>query len=313
MEDAGLTALPVPERAGGAGATVLEAATVLRAAGWHAVPIPLAENGLLAGWLLAGSGRTVPAGPLTAAVGGELAIERGDDGWRLAGRLNRVAWAGIADRLILLITGQQPSVLSLPRSAYRVELGRNLADEPRDDVLLDNVDVPPEDIGEAGPELTRDAFWLRGALSRALLMAGAADRILDVSARYTRERQQFGRPISQFQAVQQHLAEMAGAVASIGVAADAAARSFVNGSPHTLLQVATAKETAGRAGSTVARLAHQIHGAMGLTWEYPLRLWTTRLWAWRGEYGNDEYWAQIIGHHALNAGADGLWPLVTSC
>jgi alkylation response protein AidB-like acyl-CoA dehydrogenase len=61
----------------------------------------------------------------------------------------------------------------------------------------------------------------------------------------------------------------------------------------------------------VGALAHQVHGAIGFTEEHPLRHSTTRLWAWRDEAGNEEEWSAGLGRHVLDAGADGLWPLIT--
>ena len=312
LEQAQMTLLPIAEDKGGSGAGLVETATLLRAAGRHAVPIPLAETALLAGWLLAGSGLSVPGGPLAAAAPTGITIQRGEESWRLSGRIPRVPWARMAQRLVLLVTDGPPAVLSLDASSYTVEPGRNVAGEPRDDVVLDRTVVPADSVAKAGPHLTRDAFLLRGALGRSLLMAGAADRVLEMTVQYAGERVQFGRPISRFQAVQQHLAEMAGAVSATGVAAEAAARDAQADGPLATLRVAAAKEQAGRAAGTVTRLAHQVHGAIGFTREHNLRLWTTRLWAWRDEFGTDDYWARVVGRRALAAGAGGLWPLLSS-
>ena len=61
----------------------------------------------------------------------------------------------------------------------------------------------------------------------------------------------------------------------------------------------------------MARIAHQVHGAIGFTREHDLRLVTTRLWAWRDEDGSDAEWNAEIGATVLAAGPDGLWPLIT--
>jgi acyl-CoA dehydrogenase len=54
-----------------------------------------------------------------------------------------------------------------------------------------------------------------------------------------------------------------------------------------------------------------VHGAIGFTREHDLRLWTTRLWAWREEDGSDAEWNADLGATALAAGPAGLWPLIT--
>ena len=95
----GLPWIGVPEAAGGAGGTVADGVAVLGVAGRHAAPIPLAETGLLAGWLLAAAGLPVGEGPSTVVPG------RAEDdlrfaGDRVQGTAHRVAWASCrrADR-----------------------------------------------------------------------------------------------------------------------------------------------------------------------------------------------------------------------
>ena len=67
-----------------------------------------------------------------------------------------------------------------------------------------------------------------------------------------------------------------------------------------------------RAADVAARIAHQVHGAIGFTHEYVLHDFTRRLWAWRDEFGGLAFWAQRLGKAALAAGGDGLWPMVTT-
>jgi acyl-CoA dehydrogenase len=75
--------------------------------------------------------------------------------------------------------------------------------------------------------------------------------------------------------------------------------------------VAAAKARAGQAAGEVARIAHQVHGAIGFTQEHSLRLVTTRLWAWRDEDGDETYWNGQVARAALAAGVDGLWRMLT--
>jgi acyl-CoA dehydrogenase len=239
-----------------------------------------------------------------------------DGGYSVTGQLSRVGWAGTAARLVVLAAGPGGSdvVLSVDPSAAGVTVtpGANLAGEPRDDVLLD-VRVPAEDAATA-PEDTRELLVRRAALARALLLAGAAGRALAGSVRYAGERVQFGRPIGKFQAVQQQLALAAAEVAAGRAAVDAATRiaaaNDVAG-PDAGFAIAVAKARTSEAAGAVARIAHQVHGAIGFTLEHDLRLATTRLWAWREEDGSDAHWHTVIARRVLAEGADGLWPLLT--
>ncbi|HEX6003198.1 MAG TPA: acyl-CoA dehydrogenase family protein, partial [Burkholderiales bacterium] len=186
--------------------------------------------------------------------------------------------------------------------------GQNLAGEPRDAVTLN--DVAAEDAAPAGP-VTRSALMLRGALARALLTAGALERALDLAVRYAQERVQFGRRIGQFQAIQQELARFAGEVAA-AVAAALSAAGVLEREGDVTLAVASAKIRTAEAAREGALIAHQVHGAIGVTAEYPLHHVTLRLWSWREEYGNEASWAATLGGLIQKRGADALWPALTT-
>jgi acyl-CoA dehydrogenase len=191
-----------------------------------------------------------------------------------------------------------------------VSEGANLAGEPRDDlaVELETAEVAP------APENARELLERRAALARALLMAGAGATALRQSVRYAGERVQFGREIGKFQAVQQQLAMAAAEVAAARAAVDAATRIAAASDfagDDAGLAIAVAKARAGEMSGEVARIAHQVHGAIGFTLEHSLRLATTRLWAWRDEDGNETHWNAEVARRALAAGPDGLWALIT--
>jgi len=302
----GLARLTLPERAGGSGGTLLDAAAVLAAAGAHAARVPLVETDLLGGWLLDAAGLPVPDGPLTA-VAGPLEVSAGGGAEReVSGVLHRVPWARAAAGIVVL-AGEH--VVLLDPAGVQVEPGANLADEPRDTV---RVRGPAATAG--APPTAGAQLQLRAALGRALLLSGAARGALAAAVRYAGERVQFGRPIGRFQAVQQQLALAAAEVAAVGAAADAAAAVAERDgftAQTTAFAVAVAKSRAGEAAGAVARVAHQVHGAIGFTREHDLRLLTTRLWAWRDEDGSEARWQAELGARALAAGPDGLWPLLT--
>jgi acyl-CoA dehydrogenase len=313
LEESGLTLVSVPESAGGSGGTLREAAVVLASAGEHAVVVPAGETALLGGWLLGAAGLRVPVGPLTAALAPEsFTVERTHGGWSVRGRLPRVPWGRIAARVVVAVpTGDGTVVLSLDPGDAVVRQGANVAAEPRDDLRVETV-LPPDDVA-AAPAGVAEELRRRHALVRTVLISGAARQALELTLRHTGEREQFGRPLGRFQAVQQQVAELAAEVTAIRAAADAAVEVCATegvGVERSGLAVAAAKVQAGRGSGVVARIAHQLHGAMGFTDEHPLRLATTRLWAWRDEAGDEAEWAGELGDRALAAGADGIWPLL---
>jgi len=312
LEEAGFPKALLPEAAGGSGIAITEALELVRIAARHAAPVPLAES-MLAARLLAAAGLPVPDGPLSLAPvnrSDRLSLARQSGGWRLSGRARRVPWARQAAALVLLVEeGNRTLAVSLPPAAAEIRKGANLAGEPRDEVILDGM-LPAEAAGELEGGLDCERVLAYGAALRAIQMAGALERVLEITVRYAGERVQFGRPIAKFQAVQQNLAVLAGQVAAAGAAADIAAEALAaDASP---LAIASAKTRAGEAAGIGAAIAHQVHGAIGFTAEYALQLSTRRLWSWRDEFGNESEWAAFIGRHAAAQGADRLWATITA-
>lgn len=310
LDQIGITLLSIPEERGGADGDLHTVAAVLEVLGKHSAAVPLAETALLAGWLLAECRAPIPAGPTTAAVGGPGVILVEESGeWVLDGELARVPWGRHADHLVVLV-GRH--VVTTRRAEFGLRPGTNLAGEPRDDVVFHRRVIPAGRVHtlSEGSAVDTRLFAARGAMGRLALMAGAARRALEMSVTHASERHQFGRSLDKFQSVQQQIAVMAGEVLLCKVAAESAAQALDGGSSWQLA-VAAAKVSAGQAAGTVARVAHQIHGAIGFTEEHDLRRSTTRIWSWREESGSMRDWAAAVGTLTMAAGPDGLWPLLT--
>ena len=156
-----------------------------------------------------------------------------------------------------------------------------------------------------------------GALLRSAQMAGAAQGLAERAVAYCGERQQFGRPIGKFQAVQQQLAELAGYAACMQAASQQAfARVQEHGMPvaeddAAWLAVAVAKCRCSELVDPVTRIAHGVHGAIGFTEEMGLQFFSLPLWRWRAEYGRDTDWARAIGARAIAAGPAATWAALT--
>ena len=323
LESTGLTLVGTPEELGGSGGELRWAADIAVAAGAAAAPVPLAET-LAAGLLLARAGLAVPAGPLTLTVAdhgretlrrvpyGRLATtvavgterQRGADDGGAGGAGD----GGAGER------GEWVAVVARPA---RVREGRNLAGEPRDD-------VSPGADAEVRPVAGGTADYARSLLRlfRSLLISGAAQRALELTVAYVSEREQFGRPLARMPAVQQELARMAGEVALIGAATQAAVATgpLAAAGPPTaagppageaISAVLAAKGQASHGAGIVAAIAHQLHGAIGTTEEHRLRLTTTRLWSWRDEDTPAGECFAELGRAAWTAGVGGLWPWLT--
>jgi acyl-CoA dehydrogenase len=311
LEEGGLTLPLVPEKLGGAGGTWEDAHVVVRAAGTHAAPVPLAET-IVAGWLLAGAGLPVPTGPLTfAPTRGDEALTLTQLGsrWRVSGQVTRVPWGALAEHVVVMATADgRPTVALIPTAAARIAAERNLALEPRDTLVFEGADALGAAPAASGMGV--ESLRVYGALLRSAQMAGALGRSLALSVRYAGERRQFGRAIGSFQAIQHYLAVLAGHSAAAGVAAERAFRAADRGDPA--FEVAVAKIRVGEAAGIGASLAHQVHGAIGFTYEHALHFATRRLWAWRAEFGSESWWAARLGREVVARGADALWPDLTA-
>jgi acyl-CoA dehydrogenase len=243
------------------GASTAELGEVVRVAAQFAAPIPIGEDAL-ARLILARAGLEARAGPLTVAE-------------FFDGRAERVPFARCAVGIVAV--GPEGVALLDPRDC-RISEGQNLAGEPRDTVV-----PPPFDPVPPGVILRR---W--GALLRAIQIAGALERVLQLTVRHAGDRQQFGQPLRRFQAIGQQLAELAGETAAARAAANAAAED------PQIWKIAAAKVRCGEAAGRGATIAHQVHGAVGFTDEHVLHRFTLRLWSWRDEFGTEEEWASVL-------------------
>jgi acyl-CoA dehydrogenase len=279
----------------------------------HALPLPLGET-LLAAWLLCEAGIAPPAGPLGVApvMSGDRFSE--DAAGRIDGAARRVSFASEAEHLALLVeSGDALKVALVARADAGLSAGRTLAGEPCSDVSLQA--VRPISLSPSQPGALAGRLRRMGALLRAQQMAGALERILEQSLDYAGTREQFGRPIARFQAVQHNLAVLAAEVAAAATAADAAVLAVQRHGldhEHAFFAIASAKIRAGQAAGAGAAIAHQVHGAMGFTRDYPLQQRTRRLWAWRDEFGAETTWAIELGRRVAAAGAAAVWPTVTA-
>jgi acyl-CoA dehydrogenase len=253
-------------------------------------PVPLAET-LIASLLLRSAGQEVDGGVLTAATatinGNELSA-------------TAVAFADWADEIVLA-TGD--ALYRLPASACMLDPFPRLSGEPAADVSAPL--SATRRVEWSGADVLVDQY---GALVRSIQLSAAMEACLELSVQYAMERQQFGRAIAKFQAIQHNLAVMAGEVAAARKSADDVLYESI---PVNAERIAVAKARCGEAAGVVAEIAHQVHGAMGFTREHPLNLRTRRLWQWRDDFGTEGEWQARLGRRFAQAGADRVWSEIT--
>lgn len=271
---------------------------------WH-VPLPVVET-LVGHRLLSFLGRDATSS-LVIPVTDELHASKVGEAWRFRGVGRRVPWARHAHGFVLLADGPDGPLLGACAARVDgivIDEGRNLAGEPRDGVEVDVVlsDVVPLTADRA--EAIRDL----AALLKAAAIVGAAEAVLERTVVHAGDRVQFGRPIGQFQAVQQQLAVLAGEIVSARAACELGFRAPAGGDWR---RTAIAKIRAGVAAGLAAEVGHQVHGAIGIAAEYDLHRFTQRLWSWRAENGSEAHWADRLGRHVIRRGPGSLWSDLT--
>lgn len=314
--DNGLPGALVPEEAGGSGANWLEVSPVLRAIGYWKAPLALSET-MLSAMLLARAGLEVPEGPITLIQAGHNGdLQLSDDG-HLNGSAANVPWARSCQWAVVADACGRVALVDLQHPLIRLEAGSNFAGEERDTVHF--TATPVKALKALRVADVTEPVWLFGALMRACMLVGALESSLDQAVDYANERAQFGKAIGKFQAIQQQLAQMAGAIGLARTATQVAlhsacqAMSAQPGSQSSLLfDVAVAKVCAGEAATLATSVAHQVHGAIGFTHEHTLHFATRRLWSWRDEFGSDAQWAEVLGQAAIAAGGEGFWAALTA-
>ncbi|MCB2050909.1 MAG: hypothetical protein KDE63_05710 [Novosphingobium sp.] len=288
IEEVALTGLLLDESRGGFGGSWEDALVVFRLAGFHALALPVPEAAIAAALACRADGR----GTIASASDGQIA------GGAFTGTVSGICHGDGADYIVAPAPGGGGMVFDM--DGLIAAPHNNLAGEPRPSVTMSGHPVTPVEA---------DVFAL-GALARVAQIAGALDAALAMSVSYANERQQFGRPLGKFQAVQQSLATFACEAAAANCAAMGAAQAMARGSaPY---EIAAAKLRANRAIGAGTALAHQVHGAIGFTREYALHPFTRRLWAWRSEFGTDAHWAAQLGAGIVSRGADNYWPDLTA-
>ncbi|MBC5767969.1 acyl-CoA dehydrogenase family protein [Ramlibacter albus] len=272
IEESGFADAMVPEEQGGAGLGLSDVFPLFALCGSYAVPVPLAHT-MLARALLANAGVARPQGSIAIATSSGMAA--------------RVSFGAVAD---WVLTGVNGATVLLPVAEANAE---------RDVFPLDATLRWTEAAVARAQRIpgTHDLEALQ-ACTAAAQLSGALMNTFNRTLQYANERQQFGRPIGKFQAIQHQLSVMAEHTFAARMAAQIGCHSAM--ATPDRLRVAVAKSRTCEAAIEVAALAHSIHGAIGFTAEYDLQLYTRRLHAWRQAAGSESYWQEVLGEELVD-------------
>jgi alkylation response protein AidB-like acyl-CoA dehydrogenase len=169
---------------------------------------------------------------------------------------------------LYLVEATAPGVYRTPVTS--LDMTRQLCD-----VTLDGAPARLVAVGQAA-EAAADAGLLAGATVLAAEELGLAQRCLDMTVAYLKERHQFARPIGSFQALKHRLADLWTMITQARAASRYAAACLADGDPDAPVAVALAKSACGDAAIAAAQECVQMHGGIGFTWEHPAHLYLKR-------------------------------------
>lgn len=332
----GVTALAVPQRWGGLGASLADVAVACEELGHHALPGPVPESVAAVPVLLATLAQSGPAAqspPAPSLAAPSLAAQwlpglaAGDQIVTLA-LPPQLPYAADADAagLILLADGDVLRLATATARHRSVDPARSLSQVCGGQVLA------------RGPLAAEAATRAReaGTLACAAQLLGAGRALLEASVRQATQRSQFGQPIGSFQAVKHHLANVAIGLEFARPLLDAAAAALDHlatpdpapedpddpgdpapGDPargdtapgdraHAARDLSVAKIACTDAAYRAARAALQVHGAIGYTSELDLSLWLTKVRALAPAWGSQaEHRAVVMA--ALTGDGGSSW------
>lgn len=299
----GIDKVLASESSGGIEASWSDAYPVLRACGRYTVPLPVSEA-ILGQWLARQSGAELPEGIPGLLTQGFSIKEN-----KFSLNKSIVPWGS---RCSYYMAIHDSELFILEAQKQEVANQNNLGRDPRD-----RISGEARILDRFPTNLDNDSLLYLGALVRSIQIGGASAAALDLAVTYASDREQFGRSLAKFQAIQHHLADLAGLVASVdAIAIAACARLDLSGitdnQRNARFEIAAAKCRASEAVEKITRLSHQIHGAIGFTYEYGLHFLTRRMWAWRTEYGGVAYWGEELGKLAVENGGNEIWPIITA-
>ncbi len=323
MAELGWTGLPFPEKYGGAGMTFLDLAILLEEMGRGCMPGPYFSAVVLGGFPILDTGTeeqklkylselssgetiltlalTEPGGDYYSSSIATNAVRNGD-GWTINGTKLFVPDAHIADYLLCVASTEKTEsddgltvfIVNAKDASISITLLKTMADNLCE-VVFNETKVPQENIlgglNQGWGEIEKVTH--RAAVARCCEMVGMAQQVLEMTFQYAKERKQFGHPIGSFQAIQHYCADMFVDAEGMRVSTYQAASMLSKGIPYDW-EVAIAKGWAMQAVERIISLAHQIHGAIGVTMDYNLHYYTRRLKNSQLTFGNADYYRNII-------------------
>jgi len=325
MAELGWMGLVFPEEYGGAEMTFLDLAMLLEEMGRACLPGPYFSTVVLGGLpiLDAGSeeqkqeylpkiasGEAIFTLALTessasySADGIEVEATADKDTYILNGTKLFVPDANVADYMLVVARTDKKAKAEDGITIFIVDnkspgisctVLKTIANDKLCEVVFNQVSVPKENIlgqlNQGWGEVKK--IIERAAVGKCCEMVGCIQQALDITVDYAKERKQFGRPIGSFQVIQHYCADMITDVEGTRLSAYQTAWLVSKGLPCTQ-EVAIAKAWADEACQRVMALAHQIHGAIGVTIDHDLQYYTRRAKAAEVTFGDASFYREVV-------------------
>jgi alkylation response protein AidB-like acyl-CoA dehydrogenase len=320
IADHGWTGIIVPEEHGGMGLGLVEMAVAAEEMGRALLPGPFFSTVFVAGALLdalpqwrhrveriaKGEERATLALLEDSACWDLDAVRLSLASGRITGRKLFVPDAASADLLLCAARcGEELAIVQIDPRGRGVAIRPMPAMDRTRQLYSIEFDRAAVEILATGPdaEAALDRATDIACVALASEMAGAMQRVLEITVEYAKTRKQFGKPIGQFQAVQHLCADMLVLAESSRSAAGYAAWALQEAAPGARTAVSVAKSYVGEACREVINRGIQVHGGMGFTWENDLHLYYRRAKASEIAFGDAAFHRERIARSVVDARA----------
>lgn len=288
----GVPGLLVPESHEGMGLDEIDLVLLLEESGRAGLPEPVVSTAAVGVPLLCGlDSEPLRERWLRGVAGGEVVLAVGHSVSPF------VSDAHIADLLLLQHEDQIHAV-----AREDVTLAYQPGNDPSERLFSVDWEPSEETLAARGERATRlqAAALDRGALACAAQQLGVCQRLIEMAVEYACQRKQFGQPIGSFQAIKHMLANLQVKLEYARPVVYRAAHSVARNGPHRGVDVSMAKSAASEAACEAAKVALQVYGALGYTWEQNLHIWMRRAWSLESAWGGAAWHRARVAHAILD-------------
>lgn len=328
MQQTGLLGIRIPEQYGGMGMSLLDGVVVFEEFGRHLAPGPYFASTIMSAGAIAHAGAGSAFGDLLSAIakgdaivvpawlepdggfgpaGVQLQAKRSGDAYVLDGVKRHVFHAKAAQKLLVLArTGEAEDAVTLllvdaDAAGVHYEQQHSMASDTQYKVRFDSVRVPSS--ARVGAEHRGWKAWdtamREGIVLLAAFAAGGAERALEITVQYSKDREQFGKPLGAFQALAHYMADASAVVDGAKVLVLEAAWAHDRGARDGRL-APMAKLFACKAFRDVTAMAQQVHGGIGFTLDYDIQLYYRRAKQLQLNWWDSRYLENLIAAEVLD-------------